>query len=46
LAVGAAVNLEGDLIAKHVERLVTARLDHAEEASARDAAGRKRSHVG
>jgi riboflavin synthase len=27
LAVGAAVNVEGDLIAKHVDRLVTARLE-------------------
>jgi riboflavin synthase len=27
LAVGASVNLEGDLIAKHVDRLVTARLE-------------------
>jgi riboflavin synthase len=34
LAVGAAVNLEGDLIAKHVDRLVTARL------------ARKQGHVG
>jgi riboflavin synthase len=29
LAVGAPVNLEGDLIAKHVDRLVRARLDAA-----------------
>ncbi|HEY2730159.1 MAG TPA: riboflavin synthase [Polyangia bacterium] len=40
LAIGAAVNLEGDLIAKHVDRLVTARLERDAEASARDAAGR------
>jgi riboflavin synthase len=53
LVVGAAVNLEGDLIAKHVDRLVaarldrlvTARLDRAAEAPTRDAADRKRANV-
>jgi len=51
LTVGAAVNLEGDLIAKHVERLVTARLDRVQEMAraetpGREPSGRKRSHVG
>ena len=35
LAPGAAVNLEGDLIAKHVDRLVTARLDRVATAKPR-----------
>jgi riboflavin synthase len=39
LAVGASVNLEGDLIAKHVDRLVEAHL------AARDTVPRKR-HAG
>jgi riboflavin synthase len=38
LAVGAPVNLEGDLIAKHVDRLVTARLE-------REAVKGKQDHV-
>ncbi|HVU50727.1 MAG TPA: riboflavin synthase [Polyangia bacterium] len=40
LAVGASVNLEGDLIAKHVDRLVTARL----EREALPELDRKRNH--
>jgi riboflavin synthase len=43
LAVGAPVNLEGDLIAKHVDRLVAARLEREREASALGQE-RKRSH--
>jgi riboflavin synthase len=40
LAVGAPVNLEGDLIAKHVDRLVEAHLD------ARESAPNRKRHVG
>jgi riboflavin synthase len=43
LAVGASVNLEGDLIAKHVDRLVTARLDAAAP-NELDNVDRKRRH--
>jgi riboflavin synthase len=42
LAVGAPVNLEGDLIAKHVDRLVSARLDGERGADAGQE--RKRRH--
>jgi riboflavin synthase len=44
LAVGASVNLEGDLIAKHVDRLVTARLDAAGTPNELDDVDRKRRH--
>jgi riboflavin synthase len=48
LAVGAAVNLEGDLIAKHVDRLVTARFSQeaSQEASREAARPERKRHVG
>jgi riboflavin synthase len=41
LAVGAPVNLEGDLIAKHVERLVSAHLEARTEATAAAVPGKR-----